>query len=113
MTSNHLGSGTGRPIEHRGCYLAYSVRGEGPPVLFIQGVGVHGNGWQPQVDELSARYCCLALDNRGMGRSQPIGETFSVAQMADDTRVLMDAQGWEAVHVAAIRWADSSPCSLP
>ncbi len=55
-----------RSVEHNGCQLAYDVRGNGPPVLFIQGVGVHGDGWLPQVDALSATYTCVSFDNRGM-----------------------------------------------
>jgi pimeloyl-ACP methyl ester carboxylesterase len=86
-------------IEHRGCRLACNVRGDGPPVLFIQGVGVHGDGWRPQVDELAARHRCLTFDNRGMGRSQPIVAPLSIEQMAEDALALMDAQGWESAHV--------------
>jgi pimeloyl-ACP methyl ester carboxylesterase len=87
-------------VVHKGCPLSYSVRGDGPPVLFIQGVGVHGDGWKPQTDALADRFRCLSFDNRGMGKSQPIGDgPISVEQMADDARVLMDAQGWESAHV--------------
>jgi pimeloyl-ACP methyl ester carboxylesterase len=86
-------------VEHRGCRLTYRVRGEGPPVLLIQGVGVHGDGWQPQVEALAARYRCLTFDNRGVGRSLPLGTRLSVAQMADDARTLMDAEGWQSAHV--------------
>ena len=45
----------GLTLEHRGCRLAFDVRGDGPPVLLIQGVGVHGDGWSPQVDELAGQ----------------------------------------------------------
>jgi pimeloyl-ACP methyl ester carboxylesterase len=86
-------------IEHRACRLAYQVQGEGPPVLFIQGTGVHGAGWQPQVDVLAANYTCLTFDNRGMGSSQPLGVPLTVAQMAEDALAVMDAQGWSAAHV--------------
>ena len=86
-------------VEHRGCRLAYEVRGDGPPVLLIQGVGVHGDGWRPQVDGIGARYRCLTFDNRGMNRSQPVGATVSVEQMAEDALKLMDAQRWESAHV--------------
>jgi pimeloyl-ACP methyl ester carboxylesterase len=79
--------------------LAYRVSGDGPNVLFIQGSGVHGDGWRPQVDELSKRYRCLTFDNRGMGGSQPFGALITVEQMAEDARVLMDAQGWDSAHV--------------
>jgi hypothetical protein len=40
-------------IEHRGCRLSYQVRGDGPPVLFIQGVNIHGDGWLPQIIEVT------------------------------------------------------------
>jgi pimeloyl-ACP methyl ester carboxylesterase len=86
-------------LEYRGCRLAYEVRGDGPPVLFIQGVGVHGGGWKPQVDALADHYRCLTFDNRGMGGSQPLGGRLSVEQMADDARALLDAQGWDSAHV--------------
>lgn len=86
-------------LEHRGCTFAWWIRGDGPTVLWIQGVGVHGDGWLPQVDGLADRYRCLWFDNRGMGRSQPQGVSLSVAQMAEDARVLMDAAGWESAHV--------------
>lgn len=87
-------------LDHDGCKLSYHVRGEGPPVLFIQGVGVHGDGWLPQVDALAAAgYRCLWFDNRGMGRSQPLGAALTVERMSADARALMDAEGWASAHV--------------
>jgi len=69
-------------------------------VVLIQGVGVAGSGWTPQVDALRAEFTCLTFDNRGMGASQPIGSApVSVRQMADDTRWLMSQLGWESAHV--------------
>jgi pimeloyl-ACP methyl ester carboxylesterase len=86
-------------LEHRGCRLAYQVGGKGPPVLFIQGVGVHGTGWAPQVAALSAAFRCLSFDSRGIGGSQPRGVSLSVAQMADDAGALLASQGWDSAHV--------------
>ena len=88
-----------RAITHRGCQLAYEVRGSGPPVLLIQGVGVHGSGWKPQVDELASHYTCLSFDNRGIGRSQPGGASLTVEEMAQDALALLDAEGWPTAHV--------------
>ena len=85
--------------EYRGCRLAWERRGSGPPIVFIQGVGVHGRGWTPQVDALSAGYDCLTFDNRGMGLSQPVGAPVTVAQMAADTAFLLDHLGWGSCHV--------------
>jgi pimeloyl-ACP methyl ester carboxylesterase len=87
------------PLEHRGCRLTYDVRGEGPAVLFIQGVGVHGPGWKPQVDELAPRFCCVSFDNRGIGRSMPVPATLSVEDMAADAQAILDAEGIRDVHL--------------
>lgn len=86
-------------LDHGGCRLAYEVVGEGPPVLFIQGVGVHGRGWSPQVEALSPEFRCLSFDNRGMGGSQPLTLPLTVEQMADDARALLTCQGWDSAHV--------------
>jgi pimeloyl-ACP methyl ester carboxylesterase len=86
-------------LDHRGCQLAYEIQGQGPPVLLIQGVGVHGGGWRPQVEALSDRYACLTFDNRGMGESQPTGAPVTVEQMAEDAVALLDAEGWDSAHV--------------
>lgn len=44
-----------------GCNLSYTVRGTGPAILLIQGVGVQGDGWTPQVDDLSADFTCVTF----------------------------------------------------
>src|SRR5205085_11935461 len=80
-------------VEHAGCCLHYSVCGDGDPVLLIQGVGVHGDGWLPQVDALVARYRCITFDNHGMGKSQPLVGPITVEQMADDAAAALDAIG--------------------
>jgi pimeloyl-ACP methyl ester carboxylesterase len=88
-----------RTVEHRGCRLAYDVRGTGPAVLWIQGVGVHGDGWLPQTDVLVAKYRCVTFDNRGMGRSQPAAAPITVEQMAEDALAILDAEQIESAHV--------------
>ena len=91
-------------LERDGCRLAYNVRGSGPAVLLIQGAGLHGDGWIPQVDGLAASYRCATFDNRGMGQSQPADEHLTIEhltieQMSDDARAVMDALGWDTAHV--------------
>jgi len=82
-----------------GCPLHYDVRGEGPPVVMLHGVGIHGSGSDPQTIPLSAHYACLSFDNRGIGRSVPRGEPVTVDRMARDTLALMDALGWQSAHI--------------
>jgi pimeloyl-ACP methyl ester carboxylesterase len=49
-----------------GATLQYLRTGEGPPVLLIQGVGVVGEGWRPQIDGLADRFTLVSFDNRGI-----------------------------------------------
>lgn len=86
-------------VEQQGCRLSGSVCGSGPPVLLIQGTGLHGDGWLPQVMGLHGRHECLWFDNRGMGASQPHGAAITVELMAQDALALMDARGWATAHV--------------
>lgn len=86
-------------VAREGCYLHYTVRGSGPPVLFIQGVGVQGEGWLPQTDDLSADFTCLSFDNRGMGRSQPVEAIITVDRMATDAAAILDAEKIRSAHV--------------
>ncbi len=89
-----------RFLERGGCRLAYRLQGEGPPVLMIQGVGVQGDGWLPQVDALKDNFQCLTFDNRGLCGSAPAGpERVSIELMVEDALALADAQGWEKFHL--------------
>lgn len=88
-----------RRLEHRDGTLAYEVVGDGAAVLMIQGVGVAGSGWRPQVEALSRAARCVTFDNRGLGRSQLGAAAVSVEQMADDARAILDAEGISTAHV--------------
>ena len=81
------------------CDLSYTLRGTGPPVLLIQGVGVQGDAWMPQIDDLAADFTCVTFDNRGMGRSQPAAVAITVEQMARDALAILDAAGIASAHV--------------
>jgi pimeloyl-ACP methyl ester carboxylesterase len=88
-----------RSLQHKGCHLSFETSGSGPPVVFIQGLGIHGAAWAPQIETLAAHFECLWFDNRGLGRSQPRACALTIEQMAEDTLALMDAQEWTSAHV--------------
>jgi len=79
--------------------LYYELSGNGPPVLFIQGVGVVGECWRPQIGAMQENFQTLLLDNRGIGKSLPCAGPVTIEAMAEDVRGLMDAVGWESAHV--------------
>jgi len=79
--------------------LAFRLQGDGEVVLFVQGVGAHGDAWLPQTSALADRFCCVSYDHRGMGRSTAPRTPVTVAAMADDALALLDAAGARRAHV--------------
>lgn len=87
-------------LVHDGCGLAYARRGAaGPPLVFIQGVGLHGDGWSLQTVDLCDAWMCLSFDHRGVAQSQPQAGPISVERLAHDVLALMTAQGWSTAHL--------------
>ncbi len=87
-------------IDTPGASLLYSKAGTGPPVLLIQGVGVVGNGWSPQVDELKGRFAMVSFDNRGIGASVTRDGRLTIEDMAIDALAIVDSLGLDRFHVA-------------
>ena len=86
-------------ITTRNATLHYTVTGQGPFALLIQGVGAVGDVWRPQVEALSGEFTCITFDNRGIGRSAATG-TLTIEDMALDALAVLEAIGCERAHVA-------------
>ncbi len=90
-------------LEVEGCVLAAQICGRGEPVLFIQGVGVSGSGWRPQVDALAPHVETITYDNRGLGGSVPNRSSKSVPidvpRLAADAAALLTATNHAAAHI--------------
>ena len=91
---------TVRHLEVPSAQLSYRRAGNGPGVLFIQGVGVIGDGWRPQIDGLGDRYTTISFDNRGTGASTLGTAPLTIGAMALDALAIMDAEKIERFHVA-------------
>jgi 3-oxoadipate enol-lactonase len=79
--------------------LAYEVVGEGPPLLLIQGLGYGARGWGPILDLIAEDFTVAAFDNRGFGGSDAPPGPYSVGELAEDARAVLDAAGLERAHV--------------
>lgn len=82
-----------------GAELAYERRGRGPCVLLVQGVGLAGRAWSPQVDELCRDHTCVTFDNRGIGDSRGDTSRLTVDMLARDALALLDALDIERAHL--------------
>ena len=79
--------------------LAYRSAGSGQAVLCIQGVGVAGDGWNPQVDALAQRYRVITFDNRGVGATPRGTGRVTIERMAADAVAILDAEGIHRCHL--------------
>jgi 3-oxoadipate enol-lactonase len=73
--------------------LAYDVRGHGPPLVLVQGLGIGRWGWQPVADRLARRFQVITIDNRGIGASDAPPGSYSTRVMAEDVVAVLDDAG--------------------
>jgi aminoacrylate hydrolase len=89
-----------KQLERSDATVHYLTEGSGPPLVMVQGAGVVGGGWRPQIEALRHRHSIVALDNRGIGKSTFRGRTLTIDDMAGDVLAVADAEGFERFHLA-------------
>ena len=82
--------------------IYYEIHGStGSPVVMSAGMGGSGQFWAPQIAALSTRHRVLIYDHVGTGRStREPPAAHSIADMAADVMVVMDAAGFDDAHFA-------------
>ena len=79
--------------------IVWEERGNGAPLLLIQGLGYARWSWEPIVPALAERYRVLYFDNRGIGESDKPEGPYTARMMADDALQVLDEAGVERAHV--------------
>lgn len=82
--------------------LYFETRGEGPPLLLLNGLGLDLTAWGPQIQTLSRAYRVLAFDARGTGRSGAPSHPYGISDLASDALAFLDALGVERAHVLGL-----------
>ena len=85
-------------VEADGNSLQYVSFGEGPPVVFIHGLGGSANVWHGVMQAMQQHHHCIALDLRGHGRSQGRGK-FSIDLWVKDIQKLLSTLELSGVSV--------------
>lgn len=80
-------------IETNGVETYYKREGEGPPVVFIHGLGWDHRSWYPQLDALADGYEVVAYDYRGHGETGGGASVRSIEQLAADLHALVEGLG--------------------
>jgi 3-oxoadipate enol-lactonase len=87
-------------IMANGVLLNYEIRGAGPKLLFLNGIGADmRNPMNLFNAPLARRFTILAFDPRGLGESGKTDGDFTIGDMAEDAARLAQAVGWEKYHV--------------
>lgn len=80
--------------------LDYELRGEGPPLLMINGFRRSRVVWlEPLLKALEPHFRMILFDNRGTGDSDKPTEGYSIEGFADDCAGLLTALGISRAHV--------------
>lgn len=79
--------------------IRWEERGDGAPLLLIQGLGYGRWSWDPVVPGLAERYRVLWFDNRGIGDSDKPEGPYTAKLMAADALQVLDEAGVDIAHV--------------
>ena len=82
--------------------LACDVIGEGPPVVFLHGIGGNRANWTRQLHALAPEFTAMAWDARGYGDSDDVPGDRRFTHFADDLARLLDQQGIEKAHLVGL-----------
>lgn len=80
-------------VSVNGQRLRYRVRGEGPPLMFVHGWTLNLECWDAQADFFATRYRVYRYDWRGMGRSSGATPAFTMAELGEELKGVIDAFG--------------------
>ena len=89
-------------VENEGARIYWDDQGHGPPVLLIMGLSYPSCMWYRTRPILAAHYRTIALDNRGIGKSDVPAGPYSILLMASDAAAVLDAAGVESAHVFGV-----------
>ena len=85
-----------------GISISYEVRGNGPPLLLVMGLGADGSVWEKHVKEYEQHFSCVLIDNRGVGKSDKPDGPYTTKRMAQDILEVADELNLESAHAAGI-----------
>jgi len=82
--------------------IYYEVKGGGPPLLLIGGLGSTTYTWYGQIPFFSRYYKVITFDNEGAGRSSKPCRVYSIEEMAADALYILNHLEIEKAFVMGI-----------
>jgi pimeloyl-ACP methyl ester carboxylesterase len=95
-----------------GAEIYYEVRGEGAPLVLVEGLGYGLWMWRGQSPAFERKFRLVLVDNRGVGRSTPLPGPYSADEFARDVLAVLDAERVEQVTVLGVSMGGAIAQSL-
>lgn len=87
---------------NQGVKIYWDEEGSGDPLLLVMGLGYPSDAWYRTRPVLAQKYRTIALDNRGVGRTDMPPGPYPIPVMASDAAAVLDAAGVDKAHVFGI-----------
>ena len=85
-----------------GINLHYDIRGQGPPLLLIHGLGSSLQDWEHQVDAFADQFQVIALDLRGHGKSDKPRGPYTIELFSQDVGSFLQKTIKKPAHVVGL-----------
>ncbi|MFX0004342.1 MAG: alpha/beta fold hydrolase [Candidatus Hodarchaeota archaeon] len=82
-----------------GIEICYEIFGEGYPIILIQGFGARKDGYKCQIPDLSKDFKVIVFDNRGAGKSERVNDPYTMEDLADDIKELLNFLDIKRAHI--------------
>jgi 3-oxoadipate enol-lactonase len=89
-------------LSANGIEIHYEREGSGPVVTFSHSLGCHLGMWDEQVKALRGRYTVLRYDTRGHGQSSAPAGAYTLDELAEDLKGLLDGLGVAETHFVGL-----------
>jgi 3-oxoadipate enol-lactonase len=89
-------------LNANGIDINYEIEGEGPVVTLSHSLACNLSMWDEQVRALRGRYRVLRYDTRGHGQTGAPASAYTLDQLADDVKGLLDGLGIAATHFVGL-----------
>ena len=90
------------PFDVNASPVAWREAGEGQLVLFLHGLGGSRIAWEPQLEDLSDRWRCLAWDLPGYGESEPFSGPMTFPGAAAAVEGLIETAEASSAHLVGM-----------
>lgn len=79
---------------------AYSIEGDGPPLMLIHGIGAARDTWRFLMPTLAQHFTVISYDLRGHGASPSAVTPFGLAELVADLELVRERAGFDKCHFA-------------